>query len=107
MARLLNYRKDEITKFLQTQIATSEPQVVSVANSILIFSNLTIIEQKVKMYLFSQSKYRIYPYQKFIVLCSFLNSEIYRKNVDFTKKILENISDPYYLKWLDYQYNIK
>jgi hypothetical protein len=107
MGRLLNYRKDEITKFLQSQIATSEPQVVSVANSILEFSKIKTVEQKVKMYLFPQSKYRTYPYQKFLVLCSFLNSEVYSKNEDIKKKVLENISDPYYLKWLDYQYNIK
>lgn len=107
MGRLLNYRKDEITRFLQTQIATSEPQVVSVANSILTFSTLEKIEQKVNMYLFPQKKYNIYPYQKFLVLCSFLNSEVYRQNEDFKKKVLENITDPYYLKWVDYQYNIK
>jgi hypothetical protein len=107
MGRLLNYRKDEITRFLQTQIATSEPQVVSVANSILTFSSLQSIEQKVKMYLFPQKKYNIYPYQKFIVLCSFLNSETFSQNEDIRKKVLENITDPYYLKWLDYQYNIK
>lgn len=107
MSRLLNYRKEEITKFLQSQIATSEPQVVSVANSILEFSKINTVEQKVKMYLFPQNKYRTYPYQKFLVLCSFLNSEVYSKNDDIKKKVLENISDPYYLKWLDYQYNIK
>ena len=107
MGRVLNYRKERITKFLQSQIATSEPQVVSVANSILSFSELTVIEQKVKMYLFPQTKYKIYPYQKFLVLCSFLNSETFRKDEDFKKKTLENISDPYYLKWLDYQYNIR
>lgn len=107
MGRLLNYRKDRITKFLQSQIATSESQVVSVANTILIFSELKVIEQKVKMYLFPQTKYKIYPYQKFLVLCSFLNSETFRQDDDIKKKILENITDPFYLKWLDYQYNIK
>jgi len=107
MGRLLNYRKDKITTFLNKQIATSEPQIVSVANSILYFSNLNIIEQKVKMYLFPQKKYNIYPFQKFLVLCSFLNSEKYRKDADMKKKILEHITDPYYRKWIEYQYNIR
>ncbi|MBW3020879.1 RNA-directed DNA polymerase, partial [Candidatus Woesearchaeota archaeon] len=107
MARFLNFRKDEITKFLNAQIATSEPQVVSVANSILTLSNLLSIEKKVNLYLFPENIPKVYPYQKFIVLCAFLNSEVYRANADIKNKILEYISDPYYLKWLDYQYDIK
>lgn len=106
MGRLLNYRRERITKFLNSQIATAESQVVSVANSILSFSDLDFVEGKVKMYLFPNNKNKTYPLQKFVVLCSFLNSEKYRKDDNVKKKILETISDPYYLKWIDYQYNI-
>lgn len=46
MSRVLIYRKEWVTKFLQKQIATSETQVVSVANAILSFSEFDRIEKK-------------------------------------------------------------
>lgn len=107
MARLLLYKEDSVRKMLSLQIATSEPQVVSVATTILSFKNNVTIEGKVKMYLFPKSKPRIYPLQKFLVLCSFLNSEIYRNDPDIQKNIKEYIKDEHYRKWIEFQYNIK
>ena len=106
MSRILMFDQSTVINFLEKQIATSEPQVVSVANTILKFMNLKNLESKVRMYLFPKA-YRIYPLQKFLVLCSFLNSKKIREDYQFIKQIKKNITDPYYRKWLELQYNIK
>jgi hypothetical protein len=107
MARLLLYKEDSIRKELSMQIATAEPQVVSVATSILYFKDSTSIEGKVKMYLFPKSKQETYSLQKFLVLCSFLNSETYRTDADIQNKVREYITDHHYKKWIELQFNIK
>lgn len=109
LSRLLPYKEDKVKKILQHQIATSESQVVSVANSLLLFQSLDKVESKVKMYLFPQSdsQMKIYPLSKFLVLCSFLNSDVYKNDKDVQDKIRNYIKDPYYKKWIDFQYNIK
>jgi len=107
MGRLFLYKEDKVRKFLENQISTAERQVVSSANNLINLKNLKSIESKVKMYLFPKNKYKTYPLQKFLVLCSFLNSEPYRVNSDINKKIKFHIDDPYYRKWLEFQYNIK
>lgn len=105
--RLLLYKEDKIKFLLAQQISTSESQIVSVANTILTLEKLEMIEGKVKLYLFPTSKPVIYPMQKFLVLCTFLNSKKYREDKDVKKKILKYITDPFYKKWLELQYNIK
>lgn len=107
MGRLYLYKEDKIRKFLDNQISTAEQQVVSTANNLIKLKKLNSIEKKVKLYLFPQEKYKIYPLQKFLVLCSFLNSETYRIDKDFNEEIKKHIDDPYYLKWLELQYNVK
>lgn len=107
MGRLYLYKEDKVRKFLDNQISTAEQQVVSTANNLINLKNLDIIEGKVKMYLFPQNKYKTYPLQKFLVLCSFLNSDTYRVDKDINDKIKYHIDDPYYRKWLELQYNIK
>lgn len=107
MGRLFLYKEDRVRTFLETQISTAEQQVVSTANNLINLKKLTSIEGKVKMYLFPQNKYKTYPLQKFLVLCSFLNSEAYRTDNDVVEKIKYHIDDPYYRKWLELQYNVK
>ena len=109
MSRLLNYKEDKVTTFLRRQISTSESQVVSVATSILEWKQTKSIEGKVNLYLFSDSPYQqeTYPLQKFLVLCTFLNSDTYRNDVEIKKRIVSYIKDPYYKKWIEFQYNIK
>ena len=107
MARLLPFKEGEVKSFLNKQISTAEPNIVSVANSILNFSKVENIESKVKMYLFPNNQYKTYPLNKFLVLCSFLNSLTYRNDDDMKNKIITRISDPFYRKWIEHQYNIK
>lgn len=107
MGRLFLYKEDRVRTFLETQISTAEQQVVSTANNLINLKKLTSIEGKVKLYLFPQNKYKTYPLQKFLVLCSFLNSETYRTDKDVIEKIKFHIDDPYYRKWLELQYNVK
>jgi len=107
MSRLFIAKESRVKTFLEKQIATAEPQVVSIANNLLNLKSITQIESKVNMYLFPEKKYHTYPLQKFLVLCSFLNSDTYRLNENVRIKILLHIDDPYYRKWLELQYNIK
>ncbi len=107
MGRLLSFKEDRIREYLNRQISTSESQVVSIATSILGFQNLTATEGKVNMYLFPQKEPNIYPLQKFLVLCTFLNSPAYRTNTFIQERCKEYIKDPFYQKWLDYQFNIR
>lgn len=107
MGRLFLYKEDRVRAFLETQISTAEQQVVSTANNLINLKKLTFIEGKVKLYLFPENKYKTYPLQKFLVLCSFLNSEAYRMDKDVIEKIKFHIDDPYYRKWLELQYNVK
>lgn len=107
MGRLFLYKEDKVRKFLDNQISTAEQQVVSTANNLINLKKLNAIEGKVKLYLFPENKYKTYPLQKFLVLCSFLNSETYRNDKDISEKIKYHIDDSYYRKWLELQYNIK
>lgn len=107
MSRLFLYKEDQIKKFLDNQISTAEQQVVSIANNLINLKKLNSIEGKVKLYLFPEKKYKTYPLQKFLVLCSFLNNEAYRNDKDIAKKIQYHIDDSYYRKWIELQYNIK
>ncbi|MEL7005182.1 MAG: RNA-directed DNA polymerase [Bacteroidota bacterium] len=108
LGRIYTLRKDEINQMLDMQISTSESQVVSVANSIKMFSEAESLEEKVRLYLFPQGEYqhRIYPLSKFVVLCSFLNSEKVRNTPLVRDLVKEQISDPFYKKWIEVQYAI-
>lgn len=107
MARLLPFKEEKVIEFLNKQIATGEAQVVSIATHILDFLSNEKIESKVSMYLFPDSKSIEYPLCKYLVLCSVLNAPKCRDNKDFTKKIKESVKDNYYLKWIEFQYDIK
>jgi hypothetical protein len=109
MARLFFIKKEKRVKFfLEKQIATGEQNVVSIANHILYCSSINKIEEKVLMYLFpSNVTSSYYQLPRFLVLCSFLNSAIYRDDNKVKLKIKDYIKDSYMLKWLKLQYNIR
>jgi hypothetical protein len=107
MARLVPYKEEKVKAFLQRQISTGEPQVVSIANQILSFSSVRNVESKINMYLFPAKKPVNYPMQKFLVLCSILNSDTARKDIKLRKNVVEYINDSYFRKWLEFQYEIK
>ncbi len=107
LGRLFLYKEDKIKSILLQQISTSESQVVSVATAIFGFASLESVESKVKMYLFPKTKPKVYPMPKFLVLCTFLNSKKYREDISIKNLILKYITDPYYRKWIEFQYNIK
>lgn len=96
----------KVKELLNSQISSGITNTVTLANQILHFSKLGNTNKLLNPYLFPKKKPKVYPLSKFLVLCSVLNSENVRTNKEIKIKILENISDPYYLKWLDSQYNI-
>jgi hypothetical protein len=107
MARLLPFKEDKVRTFLEKQISTGDSQIVSMANHILKFSSAKTFEGKVHMYLFPEHKAKNYSLQKFLVLCSVLNSHKGTSREQMQKKITNYISDSYYRKWLELQYDIK
>lgn len=107
LSRLLIYDKAKVKKLLEQQIATGIPQTVSVASQIMNFSFVEAMSGRMRMYLFPTNRPPIYPLSKFLVLCSLLNSEKIRLDPTVQAFIKENISDSYYRKWIESQYNIK
>lgn len=105
-SRLLSLDKEEVADWLRAQISSGVPNTVTIANQIMAFSEIEVLDKKLNSYLFPEKKQRPYPLQKFMVLCSVLNSEKIRTNTSIKQKILEHIKDVYYLKWLEQQYNI-
>lgn len=107
MARLLITNSKDVEKLLYTQISSGITNTVSLANQIQVFSQKEKIDGKLRLYLFPTKVQRPYPLQKFLVLCSVLNSEPIRTDDSVKEKVLEHIKDPYFLKWLDSQYKIR
>ena len=106
MARIYPGKEGKVQTFLESQIATGESSIVSVANCILKFAKLTKIETKINMYLFP-NKLATYSLQRFLVLCSVLNADVYRTNEDIANNIKTKIIDDHLRKWIDLQYDIK
>lgn len=106
LSRLLLTNNDKVEKLLYSQISSGITNTVTLANQILSFSELTNTNSRLNFYLFPKNKQKPYPLPKFLVLCSVLNSEKIRTNNEIREKVLECISDPYFLRWLDMQYNI-
>ena len=96
----------KVENTLNNQISSGITNTVTLASQILHFSKLDNLEPKVSLYLFPTKIQKPYPLEKFLVLCSVLNSEKIRTNKNVKVKILESVKDPYYLRWLDAQYNI-
>jgi hypothetical protein len=106
LSRLMVTNNVAVIKLLNSQIASGVTNTVTLANQIYLFRNLQSLDQKLTFYLFPKNMTKQYSLSRFLVLCSVLNSETIRKNQDVKKKVLEFIKDPYYLRWLDSQYNI-
>jgi hypothetical protein len=107
MSRLLIFDNAKVTKLLEQQIATGIPQIVSLSSQILSFSKQETLTAKIRLYLFPTHKPKKYPLSKFLILCSLLTSEKIRIDKKVQADIKEHITDEYYMKWLDAQYNIK
>lgn len=107
LSRLLVNNNNDVIKILNNQISSGIPNTSTLANQIYFFNTSSKIEGKLTFYLFPSNKQKIYPLPKFLVLCSVLNSEAIRNNNDIRRKVKEHITDPYYKKWIELQYNIK
>tara|TARA_B100000929_G_scaffold280679_1_gene258922 strand:- start:107 stop:1921 length:1815 start_codon:yes stop_codon:yes gene_type:complete len=107
MSRLLITNSKQIDELLRQQISSGVVSTVSLANQIQSFSRIDKLDGKLNFYLFPKNPQRPYPLQKFLVLCSVLNSETIRTNDSVRELVLDHIHDPYYRKWLDHQFNIK
>lgn len=107
MARLLITNSNEVEELLRLQISSGVVSTVSLANQIRYFSTIQGLDNKLTFYLFPKNQQRPYPLQKFLVLCSVLNSEAIRTDSDVREAVLANVKDPYFRKWLDHQYNVK
>ncbi|UNK20801.1 RNA-directed DNA polymerase [Paenibacillus sp. N3/727] len=106
ISRLLTTNEKSGEALLASQISSGVPNTVTLASQILTFRDLEKLESKMLLYLFPTVIQRPYPLPKFLVLCSVLNSEKIRIDSSVKEKIISYIKDPYYLKWLDLQYNI-
>ncbi|MCC8089174.1 MAG: hypothetical protein LIO79_07925 [Rikenellaceae bacterium] len=93
-------------ELLYTQLSSGILNSVTLSTQIFQFAKIEKLDKKLTYYLFPEKLQRPYPLGKFMVLCSILNSEKIRTNAEVKKKIRIHIKDPYFLKWLDVQYNI-
>jgi hypothetical protein len=106
LGRLLIVNSKEVDALLYMQISSVINGTVSLANQILQFSKIECLDGKLRFYLFPEKPQRPYPHSKFMVLCSVLNSGKIRNDITVKKSVMEHVLDPYYRKWLDFQYNI-
>lgn len=107
LARIYNIYPNEVIGILSSQIAGSDQNAISLANQIITFSNLKMLDKRLLPYLFNKKKKNdFYSLPKFLVLCSVLNSNNIRTLHYIPSKIKQHISDPYFLKHLKKQYNL-
>ncbi|HMO16433.1 MAG TPA: RNA-directed DNA polymerase [Pirellulaceae bacterium] len=106
LARTYSAAPEQVQRLLESQIAAGNPSSISIANQIVSFQRLTMIDNKLRFYLFPDEPPHTYPLPKFLVLCSILNSRAIRESQEVRSHVKRVISDPYYLKWLDAQFGI-
>ncbi|HEY0744605.1 MAG TPA: RNA-directed DNA polymerase [Chryseosolibacter sp.] len=106
-SRLLITNSKIVKEELFSQISSGITSTVTLANQIFKFSKLQHLDGKLNMYLFPKKAQRPYPLNKFLVLCSVLNSNDIRANEVVKAKVLYHVKDPYFLRWIDFQYNIR
>jgi hypothetical protein len=107
LARVYMYDRTKVTHILETQMTSGLIDTVSIANQLLSFSKIETLDKKLTPYLFPQIEPKPYSIQRFLVLCSVLNSEKIRQNQDIKAKVSSYITDEYMKKWLDSYYNIR
>ena len=105
LSRLLINNENKVLKLLNDQIHSGAVDAISVANLIIRFSSLEKLDKKLKFYLFPNNL-SYYTLERFLVLCSVLNSKEIRRDKDVIKNVKKHIKDPYFRKWLDFNYNI-
>lgn len=106
LSRIYMRDKVNVTQILRSQVSSGEQNTVSVANQTLDFLESEKLDLGQNAYLFPEKPQKPYPLPKFLVLCSLLNSEKLRTNKNIQKKVLDQISDPYYRRWLERDYGI-
>lgn len=106
LSRLYTYNKEEVSKMLNLELSSGMIDSISVSNTIITFSNLEILDFKINSYLFPK-KLSVYSLQRFLVLCSVLNSENIRSDKNVQMKIKSFIKDSFQKKILREEYKIK
>lgn len=106
LSRLLITNSKAVEELLYGQISSGILNTVILANQLFRFSKIKKLDFSLNVYLFPKNIQKPYPIGKFLVLCSVLNSEDIRTDKLVRSKVKQHIKDPYYLKWLDSQYNI-
>lgn len=108
LSRLYSVDTEQVRKLLQNQISSGIPDTVSVANQILFFKTLEKLDYLLNPYFFrpNGTPYDPYPLPKFLVLCSVLNSPNIRDNAVVKQKVKDHIDDPFYIKWLENDYEL-
>jgi hypothetical protein len=104
IARVLYLNDVKVHKLLDAQFLSGNINIITLANQIKINSELDRIDSKLNLYLFNKNLKKPYSLQRFLVLCSILNSPRIRNNKDIRNNIKRYIFDPYYLKWISHQY---
>ena len=107
LSRLLITKGKEVENLLDIQISSGVTSTASIANQIYKFSKLEKVDKRLRFYLFPKNIQRPYPLQKFLVLCSVLNSPSIRKDKTVIEATKSQIFDPYFRKWLKQQYKLK
>ena len=106
LSRLLYKDSKKVQEIFNIQFASGNLSTITLANQIRSASEEKELNKKISFYLFNSNLKRPFSLQRFLVLCSFLNSQSFRDNENVKKKVLEYVKDPYYLSWLLVQYNI-
>lgn len=105
LSRLYLENEEEVKKILEDQIQSGLSDSISIANQILSFAKLEKFNNKLNFYLFP-NKLNNYTIDRFLVLCSVLNSYNIRNNLDIQNKVKHYIKDAYLKKHINETYKI-
>ncbi|HHE32431.1 MAG TPA: RNA-directed DNA polymerase [Chlorobaculum parvum] len=106
LARLLYLQNSRVQEILGIQFSSGNLSTITLANQLRSAMFEKELNPKISLYLFNPNFKKPFSVQRFLVLCSFLNSDDFRSRPYVKEKVLSTIKDPYYLKWLELQYNI-
>jgi len=105
MARVYKSDTKKVESLLKDQSKSNDISTVSIANHILDFSENDKLDFGVNGYIFPK-KLNFYSLERFLVLCSVLNSDSVRQMPGMDTKIKRVVKDNYFEKWLSVSYNI-
>jgi hypothetical protein len=106
MSRVLKTDTKKIEQFLKQQAQSNDISTVSIANHILDFSEMKELRIGIYGYIFP-TKLNFYSLERYLVLCSALNSPEIRNLKVIKEAARSYINDEYYKKWLDVTYDIR